>query len=115
MEEGEGAGYQVSLLHELVGMLPQVVHDLLGGRAAVGGLGLAGDQQRVHQRLGVVAADADQQAVDQAAHDHLAGVDASYDLRRASASSWPLWTTALGNIFYLRRERSTSDRHCSQF
>ena len=57
-----------------------------GGAAPEGGLALAGDQQRVHERLRVVPPDADQQAVDQAAHHRLRGVDARNHLRCSGAS-----------------------------
>lgn len=67
--------HQPGLLHQLVRVLAQVLHDSGGGRAAVGGLRLARHQQRVHERLRVVAADADEEAVDQPLDDHLIGVD----------------------------------------
>ena len=53
--------------------------------APEGGLALAGDQQRVHERLGVVPPDADEQAVDEPADHRLARVDARNHLRMSPA------------------------------
>ena len=78
---GQLATHQLRLLDKRGGVLAHVVDDVHGRAAAEGGLALAGDQQGIHERLRVVPPDADQQAVDQTAHDRLRRVDACDDLR----------------------------------
>lgn len=78
--------YQLGLLHERGRVLAHIVHDQHGGGAPEGGLALAGHQQWVHERLRVVAPDADQQAVNQPPDHALAGVDARYHLHMRTAS-----------------------------
>ena len=66
-------------------MLAHVVDDARGGRAPVARLALAGDEERVHEGLRVVAPDADEQAADQSPHHHLLVVDARYHLQTRSS------------------------------
>ena len=77
--------HQLRLLDQRGRVLAHVVHNQHGGGAPEGGLALAGDQQRVHERLGVVPPDADEQAVDEPADHRLARVDACNHLRMSPA------------------------------
>ena len=83
--------HQLRLLDERGRVLAHIVHDQHGGGAPEGGLALAGDQQRVHERLGVVPPDADEQAVDEPANHRLACVDACNDLRMRRALMAHAW------------------------
>lgn len=74
-------GYQLRLLHQRGTVLTHSVHHTHGSGASEAGLGLAGHQQRVHEGLGVVLANAHQQVVDEAAHGLYCGVDACYHLQ----------------------------------
>ena len=62
-------------------MAADIVHDPQGSGAPEGGLALARHQQRVHQGLGMVPPDADEQAVDEPSHHRLAVMDPCYHLR----------------------------------
>ena len=83
--------HQLRLLDQRGRVLAHVVHNQHGGGAPEGGLALAGDQQRVHERLGVVPPDADEQAVDEPADHRLARVDARNHLRMSPALVAYVW------------------------
>mmetsp|Transcript_40692 Transcript_40692/g.104165 ORF Transcript_40692/g.104165 Transcript_40692/m.104165 type:complete len:708 (-) Transcript_40692:575-2698(-) len=72
---------QLRLLHQRRAVLPHVLHYVHRRGAPAGALALAGHPQRVHERLWMVAADADEEGVDEVAHGRDAGVDARDDLR----------------------------------
>ena len=74
--------HQLGLFDQGGGVAADIVHDPQGSGAPEGGLALAGHQQRVHQGLGMVAPDADEQAVDEPAHHRLAVVDPGYHLQQ---------------------------------
>ena len=94
---GQGAdgckqgAHQLRLLNERGRVLAHVVDDQHGGGAPEGGLALAGDQQRVHERLGVVPPDADEQAVDEPPDHRLARVDARNHLCMCQALMACAW------------------------
>ena len=74
-------GHELRLLDERGAVRAQRLEHGKRGGAAARRLALGGDQERVHQRLRVVAADAHEQGVDELAHGGVAGVDARDDLR----------------------------------
>ena len=67
--------HQLRLLDEGGGVAADVVHNLRSSSASEGGLALARHEKRIHQRLGVVPPDADEEAADEPPHHDLGVVD----------------------------------------
>ena len=91
--------HQLRLLNQRGRVLAHVVDDQHGGGAPEGGLALAGDQQRIHERLGVMPPDADEQAVNEPPDHCLARVDARNDLHMSRALM--AYLQSLNNIAFL--------------
>ena len=67
--------HQLRLLDEGGRVAADIVHDLRSSSAPEGGLALARHEKGVHQRLGVVPPDADEEAADEPPHHDLGVVD----------------------------------------
>ena len=72
---------KLRLLHQRGSVLAHIVNHAHGGRAPRGGLALAGHQEGVHQGLGVVPPDADQDIVNDHPDRLVGSVDAGNDLQ----------------------------------
>ena len=80
----ERGGYQLRLLHKSGAVLAHGLDHTHGGGSAEAGLRLAGDQEGVHEGLGVVLAYPHQQVMDQAPHRLHCSVNACYHLQQQS-------------------------------
>lgn len=87
--------YQLGLLYQSGTVLAHSLNHTHGCSAAEAGLGLAGDQEGIHEGLGMMLANAHKQVVDRAPHRLHRCVDSRYHLQHVSSClcTWYMYTS----------------------